>query len=110
MKTKLLKKIRKRYTIVYYPKEYIRWDKKYKGECMVLYDKQETYRTLVVDIIKIDDPKVYNYNMLSNHFVRNKEDAKNYLIFKLTDWIISDYKHTRTRNNRQGEELIWYNK
>lgn len=104
MKTKLLRKVRKRYSIVFeknstYFKDVINgtWD------FVQLIDKDFAYRQTTVFVSK--KPK-------SNGKVfETKEEAFQYLHDVLTKWILKDYAHLGVRRNktRNIREKLWYN-
>lgn len=101
MKIKLLKKIRKRFSITYYSKEISLWDSTYYGQCMVLQDSHSEYRNKYVEICTPD-----KYQNFFSDQALTKEDAKNLLLAKLIKWIKQDYRHTR--KTKQTIEKIWY--
>lgn len=103
MKTKLLKKVRKRYTITYYPKQISLYGEVFKGECMVLRDTVNDYRC-----VEICNPE--NFQKWFSHRSPTKEDAKEYLLNQLLYWIKKDYKEYRIRKPNQNVEIIWYNR
>ncbi len=105
MKTKLLKKVRKRYQITYYPKQITLWDKTFKGESMLIEDKHERYSLRGVEICPPD-----KYQKFLDFHQPTKEDAKNFLLGVLMKWIKEDYKHTKKRKIEQKVEIIWYSK
>ena len=105
MKTKLLKKVRKRYKIVYYEKQVTLWDKTYKGECMVLFDKGGERYSVGVEICNPE-----NHKKFFTSREPTKDDAKNFLLGGLINWIKEDYKQHRTRKAKQIIETIWYAK
>ena len=88
MKVKLLKKIRKRYSIVYYPNGTYFDEDFYKGPITVLYDEQNTYRTKI-----------------SSSY---KEQAYRELYTLLINWIDKDYSKYRKRNKNITQEILWY--
>lgn len=95
MKTKLLKIIRKRYQIIYYPKGI---PLESNGECMVLYDyhMDAEWTNQRVAFLEI------------NVHVSVKE-AYNKLYKKLEEKIYENYKkHGTRRLNRQNRYVLWY--
>ena len=88
MKVKLLKKIRKRYSIIYYPNGVYIDNDFYKGPLTVLYDKQNEYRTKIS----------------SSH----KQQAYKELYSLLIKWIDKDYSKYRKRKKNIIEETLWY--
>ncbi len=106
MKTKLLKRIRKRYSITYYPKQLDISGSPFKGEFMVLTDNKEWYR--LSKIVQITN--TISIFTLFDLKESTKSDAKLLLLDYLNKWIVEDYKHTRKRKSNQKIETIWYNK
>ena len=87
MRTKLLKKIRKRYRITYYPKEIYLFNEKWKGPIWLLEDAHNSWRS---------------------HLIGNEnQDPENALLDKLQDWIKKDYFYARKRKTQQKVEIIW---
>lgn len=100
MKTKLLKKVRKRYVVTYYPREIKLFDSIYRGQCMVLWDRKEDHRLTGVEIgIKYD-----NFFELR---AATKEEARRILMDKIISWVKRDYPYAYKRK-KQNVELIWY--
>ena len=106
MKVKLLKKIRKRYKIVYYQKQINVYRETFKGQCMILRDTNNDYRSVIgVEIcLPTNSQKFWDYVQPT------KEEAKAFLMAKLVKWIANDYKKYRTRKVKQTIETIWYAK
>lgn len=90
MKVKLLKKIRKRYQIVYYPNGVYFYDDFFEGPLTVLYDSENEYRTKVSSIVKW---KAY------------KE-----LHTMLMKWIEKDYGPFNSKKRKITSETLWYKK
>lgn len=88
MKVKLLKKIRKRYSIVYYPNGVYLYDDFFKGPLTVLYDNENEYRT---KISSLDKQKAY------------KE-----LYTMLLKWIEKDYGPFKSKKKKITSETLWY--
>ena len=88
MKVKLLKKIRKRYTIIHYPNGVYLDNDFYKGPLTLLYDTQNDYRTKIS----------HSY----------KEQAYRELYSLLIKWIEKDYIKYRKRKKNIIEETLWY--
>lgn len=87
MKTKLLKKIRKRYTITHYP-DGVYWKKQFiKGPYTVLWDNDDVYRYEIT--------------------CETKDNAYNLLYLKMKRWIELDYGPYKRQRNRKVEKL-WY--
>lgn len=87
MKVKLLKQIRKRYTITHYP-DGVYWGNYWeKGPFTILYDKDKSYRYKV------------------SH--ESKEFAFDYFRKMMMEWIEADYKTSRKRKYVKVEKL-WY--
>lgn len=105
MKVKLLKKIRKRYVILYYPKEITIFDETFKGECMILDDLDSEYNITGVEICEPSTQQEF-----WRYGARTKEEARVFLMAKLVKWIANDYKKYRTRKVKQTIETIWYAK
>jgi hypothetical protein len=103
MKTKLLRRVRRRYSIEYREKSdfyesvlYGLWD------IMFLWDNTEEYRRIPVFIGK-KPPS-------SDLFFETKEEAFEYLRNRLCEWIARDYKHAGVRRNKtinKIEKLWW---
>ena len=88
MKVKLLKKIRKRYSIIYYPNGVYLDNDFYDGPITLLYDTQNYYRT-----------KISN---------AHKEQAYRELYGMLLRWIEKDYSKYRKRKKKITSEILWY--
>jgi hypothetical protein len=88
MKVKLLKKIRKRYSIIYYPNGVYLDNDFYDGPITVLYDTQNDYRTKISSA--------------------HKEQAYGLLYGMLLKWIKKDYSKYRKRKKNIIEEILWY--
>ena len=76
MKTKLLKKVRKRYSINHYPKGVYLYGNLEKGPVTILQDNHNQFRGWCVD-------------------GSDKQKALDELMDELKKWILTDYKHTR---------------
>lgn len=105
MKTKLLKKVRKRYVITYYSKQLDIFDTTYFGVFMTIKDKNESFSYTGVEICTPD-----KFQNIFGNQVTTKEEARLFLLKKLASWIRKDYRHVRTRVPRQTIETIWYKK
>lgn len=88
MKVKLLKKIRKRYSIVHYPNGTYLDGNYYKEPITILYDEQNPYRTKI-----------------NNSY---KEQAYRELYTVLIKWINKDYSEYRKRKKNITQEILWY--
>lgn len=94
MKTKLLRKVRKRYSIEYFPLGLEMFQEFVEGPVMILYDYGLGRGPITCDLRK-----------------KNKEEAYNYLYGFLTEWIAYDYKEFGTRRNKKLKESkikLWY--
>ena len=90
LKTKLLKKIRKEYQIVYYNKGYIYPSiNMYVPECFVIYHKGLELRTFII-----------SYNLNKEEAMLN---AKDYLL----KHVIDEYRYLKVKKN--NPEKVWYN-
>lgn len=87
MKTKLLKKIRKQYSIVYYPNGMVSHEQLYHVNKYVIYDKKGAFGLF----------NLYDYN--------TKQDAIS-AILKRVRVIYSKYSRSE-RNNYKGQK-VWY--
>lgn len=105
MRVKLLKKVRKRYVIRYFPKQFRIGEDIFAGQCMVLTDNENQYAIYGVEICEFE-----NYQRFCNQSATTKEQAKGILLDKLAEWIAKDYKRTRTRKTKQVVEIVWYNR
>lgn len=101
MKTKLLKKVRKRYKITYYPKGTFIFYEYVNKKLMLLSDNKEEHHGVWVEI----NPDRVNCNDQS--VKRTKEHAKIYLLQCLSSWIRNDYKHTSNKKKIQIKK-VWY--
>lgn len=101
MKTKLLKKIRQRYVITYYPREIKLYSSIFRGQCMTMWDKKEEYRFVGIEIGETRTFVHFQQSALT------KEEAKKILLKRMIDWIRTDYSHTY-KKKKQNVELIWY--
>jgi len=90
MKTKLLKKVRQRYQVLFFPKYFKYYDTYYSGDCMVLVDNRNSWRTLIIQLKQSDT---------------TKEQAEQELLKKLKGWIRVDYG---SKKKSSVGERIWY--
>jgi hypothetical protein len=90
MKVKLLKKIRKRYSITHYPNGVFLWDEFYEGPITILRDRNSNYRWEV------------------SRF--EKQPAYNKLYEKLLEWIQQDYGTFKSKRVEIVSEELWYKK
>ena len=89
MKTKLLKKVRKRYSINHYPKGMELWGTFTPGPVTVLQDN--------------------NYKMRVRWILGDKQIALDELMKYLERWILEDYKHTRkSKKEKIIVEKLWH--
>ena len=89
MKVKLLKKVRKRYVITYYPKGVALYDNWHEGPLMVLKDTNNSWRTIA-----------WEHD--------TKEELFNHAFERLKIWITRDYKKDYKRNKKVISEKLWY--
>jgi len=92
MKTKLLKEVRKRYSITHYPQGLRRWGDTVKGPITILKDKKR-------------------YLDLEGLSTKIKEKAYDDLYKILITWIKRDYKHTKKKSKQKDTfpyENLWY--
>lgn len=87
MKVKLLRKIRKRYTIVHYPNGRYIWGDWYLHPITILEDREDSLRYVVSNC--------------------PKEEAYAELMICMRKWIKRDYKTSRKRKNII-QEILWY--
>lgn len=90
MKIKLLKKVRQRYQILFFPKYFKYYDTCYTGDCMVLIDKRNSWRTMIIQLKQSDT---------------TKEQATQELLKRLKGWIHIDYA---SKKKSSVGENIWY--
>jgi hypothetical protein len=88
MKTKLLKKVRKRYSITHYPNGVVIYGEFIKGPVTRLEDNYDSYKGLSLQ--------------------GEKDIAFNVLYDRLKIWISQDYKRARKRKVKTIEEKLWY--
>ena len=88
MKAKLLKKIRKRYTITYYANGVFLYDDFFEGPITVLEDKQSSYRAVAS--------------------CKQKQEAYEDTYAKLLEWIQKDYGTFKNRRKNIISEQLWY--
>jgi hypothetical protein len=88
MKTKLLKKVRKRYSIIHYPNGVYLYGSFQKDPVTVLRDNLDSYKGL-----SLPGEKDIAFNVLYDH---------------LKKWISQDYKRARKRKVKTIEEKLWY--
>lgn len=101
MKTKLLKKVRNRYKIVYYPKGTMIFWSYINKPLMMLYDEKENHGAIGF-IITPDES--YSHSLFTTR--PTMEESKKCLLDYLSRWIKDDYHYTRKRKIKS--ELIWY--
>jgi hypothetical protein len=104
MKTKLLKKIRKRYTITYHPEQVWVYGHRYVGDCLILRDTTDSMRS----ICGIEITKNKPFQKWFSLQAATKEEARKLMLEVLCKWIERDYHETRTRVTRESSELLWY--
>jgi len=88
MKVKLLKKIRKRYSIVYYPNGVYFYDEFFEGPLTVLYDSENEYRTKTSSVAK--------------------QEGYKQLYTLLLKWIEKDYGPSKSKKAKITSETLWY--
>jgi hypothetical protein len=89
MKVKLLKKIRKRYSITHYPNGVFISNEFFKGPITILKDNQNSFRS-----------------ELSWFF--SPQQAYKELYPELIRWIEKDYGPFRSKTSKITQEKIWY--
>ena len=102
MKVKLLKKVRDRYEIIYYPTGTSIFLSYINKPLMILYDKKENHGAIG---FIINSDKSYTSGLFSSR--PTIEESKKSLLCFLSIWIKDDYHYTRKRKVKR--ELIWYN-
>lgn len=90
MKVKLLKKIRKRYSITHYPNGVYITDRFFDGPITLIEDKYSSFR--------------YDISCLE------KQAAYDKLYKKLLDWIQQDYGMFKSTRRNITSEVLWYKK
>jgi hypothetical protein len=90
MKVKLLKKIRKRYSIIHYPNGVYLGDRFWEGPITCLRDNTNEWR-----LQTSFSPKERAYSILYNHMLY---------------WIEKDYGPFKSRNRKITSEQLWYKK
>lgn len=103
MKTRLLRKIRKRYSIEYRENSDF-YESVVSGlwNIMFLWDNDDSYRRIPVFIGKKPNS--------SDLFFETKEEGFEYLRKRLCQWIAKDYKSAGTRRNKNINKIekLWY--
>ena len=89
MKVRLLKKVRKRYEIVYHPHGTILYDRFWDGPIWTLEDSHNSWRT-----------------MLASLNLNDNLTPEEYLFQRLLEWIRRDYKYTR-KSDKRPRVVIW---
>lgn len=90
MKVKLLKKVRKRYSITHYPNGVYISDHFFKGPVTIVRDNNNDYR---LEISVLEKPVAY------------------YKLYDIIlDWIQQDYGRFRSKTHRITSEQLWYKK
>ena len=90
MKVKLLKKIRKRYSITHYPNGIYLGDRFWEGPLTCLLDNTNEWR-------------------LKTHFSR-KEEGYKALYKHMMYWIEKDYGPFKSKSRKVTSEQLWYKK
>jgi hypothetical protein len=90
MKVKLLKKIRKRYSITHYPNGCFMWGSFQKGTITLLTDKNDSWR--------------WEGSWIG------KEEAYGEMYSKLLKWIQQDYGTFKSAKLKITSEQLWYKK
>jgi hypothetical protein len=90
MKVKLLKKIRKRYSITHYPNGVYLYGDFCKGPLTILTDSESQYRWESLEI--------------------GKEEAYKKLYKLLLEWIQKDYGTFKSKRRVITSEQLWYKK
>lgn len=88
MKTKLLNKVRKRYSIIHYPNGLYWCDYRIDGPITILTDKENEFRFKT--------------------FSGDKELGYDTLLPILVNWIKRDYRWARKRVIKIESETLWY--
>jgi hypothetical protein len=90
MKVKLLKKIRKRFSITHYPNGVYLWSDFCKGPITLLVDSENSYRFKLSRLEKVEA-----YKELYKHLI---------------DWIEKDYGPFNSKRRKITSETLWYKK
>jgi len=90
MKVKLLKKVRKRYTITHYPNGLYMDTSFYRGPLTILVDNHKDWR------------------MMSSQLP--KKEAYEYFYKRMIDWMQKDYGPSKGRLKKLTSEQLWYKK
>ena len=90
MKVKLLRKVRKRYSITHYPNGLYMSDIFYAGPISILWDNNNEYRWRMNGSLK--------------------ESAYCKLYAELLEWIQKDYGPSKGRTRKLTSEQLWYKK
>ena len=91
MKVKLLKKVRKRYTITHYPNGLYLDNYFYNGPQTLLVDNTNDFRMAAASPLP-------------------KEDAYKELYARMLNWIQKDYGPSKSRLRKLTSEQLWYKK
>jgi hypothetical protein len=89
MKVKLLRKIRKRYSITHYPNGYYQDKDFFEGPITILRDSEDSWRYLAL--------------------YHTKSEAYDILYKTLLHWIEKDYDKLRSKKTKITSEVLWYN-
>ena len=90
MKTRLLKKVRSRYSITHYPKGVRYYGHLFTESLSVLTDNNNEWRSKLV--------------------YGNKTETFDELYDQLKKWIRLDYETSNSRHSKFPEEQLWYKK
>lgn len=85
----------------YYPKQYQYGDLLFTGECLLLWDRNEEYSIVGVEI----GEKHQNF---FNRIAPTLDEAKILILTTLAKWIRKDYPYARKRKPKQIVQQIWW--
>lgn len=104
MKTKLLKKVRRRFTIMHYPKGRRLWNNFFEANLFYLQDNKSSFNSQFVQVV--EEPKQ------SIHIGRNfsnEQDAINHLKNKIIKILKSEgYGNSKEQKAKLAAKKVWW--
>lgn len=105
MKTKLLKKARKRFAIIHYPNGYTLDGTLFDVDVVVLTDEEDAgYRTRYVQINPIEGDRPF-----CDRSATSVEEATDMLKKMLINRLREENKHMGSKRNKLKKTKLWYN-
>lgn len=104
MKVKLLKKVRKRFSIVHYPKGMIWFNQHYDYNIFTLYDSNDSISIRSAQLGRRADGRKW-----CNDIFNTEKECINHLKNKIIEILISEgHKNKKTKNIINSSKKVWW--